>query len=254
MNYRREIRITGNKTSNSLQAAKLYVFENGDFSTSRSELLRIGKNGDYIYGIQHDLFPRNLTLDGEYYLFHDYVVYQKDNGELGAIDSNGKFLSNEETRVLHQDLLETNTLQKESPNLWNAITRFLSENNLVLVNDRFLSNRPKDYFDLYRIIRDNSSVQPKQSILDAKLRESSGYLYGFDNDHNSYWQFSIKSGQKEIITVFVVSRFGEIINRFRIDGNGYPIISPSGDVYLVEEKFEKNSQVVFLYYRVKRKW
>lgn len=255
MHFLRNIDIVKGKPEEIIQTSKLHIFYNGDFSVVRMKLYRFGSDGRIIYELPYERFPMNFSLQSKYWLYQGYVIFYQKNGEIGVIDDKGNLLDLDDILKLQQDFFRTNSFGNNSDSLSGQIRKYLQENRLLLIDNRLQSAKPQDFFGYYRVIRGVVNDKSRLSILDEKLKESSGYLYGFDDANNSYWQFTVHKGNEDIIIVYVVSEDGYIITKFRIDGKGFPVIAPNGDVYLVEKKVEQEKKlIVFNYYRVKRQW
>jgi len=149
MELEKKIKVTGSQQNIPIQSGIIYVYENGDISASRGVLSRIGSDGRTIYEIPYDQLPKNLTSQAKYWLFKNCAVFYRENGDLGAVDAKGRFLSPDEITQLRDQMNSTSSIRKESPELRDAIDNFLKQTKLVIIGNRLLTDDVAILFQYY---------------------------------------------------------------------------------------------------------
>ncbi len=237
-------------------------------------LRKIDPNGKGIFTINSKALPKSVINSHDFFALNDDVFIYNDRDLIQYIDKNGSIRSTKEAVKRLMEITSNTANAQFITKSLSVISRKTIESlqanpNYLIVGGRFYSAdffKAQAFFDKVKNVRleVQSKTVKKSSIISVNLKDFSLYhLIDYDSEHNSYWLASSGNHKNEMLSVFVYSELGELLDAFYygqyMDGNpnreAYPLtgaltaIAPSGDVY-----FLIGNEDEYTFYKVQRQW
>lgn len=210
------------------------------FGASERNFYKIDPQGNQIYAVPIETFGRFQAHQG-------YGILFPKNNHPVLVSQEGFLLSHQESKKLLQFFTGEVPFFRSNEHLSDSVLTSLIDSlntkGLYFAGRTLLAFDFKDYYQLWSTLEINTALPELSDLLDVFL--------GTDKQGNTYWYFV----NPEYTTYFfaVFNPYGRELDRFTVNiAFGQPMISPSGDMYVVYYADYINEAIWV--YRLNRRW
>lgn len=218
---------------------KIKLDEDKNLIILSKAIVKIDQQGKELFIKSLNDIDNFLISINNFQVIKNEILLEKDN-RIYLIDDKGIQKTTKDFNTLKitynkKTLQNNSTLNDEQR---NKIQKYLNENDLILYNDKLLTNNFSKFFDYFKI--NNKSI-------DINLSNFGGYdLIGYDKINNAYWNATSNG----LNTIIIINKNGKILNIFHYNVGFIQAVDSDGNLYSITFDENYENTIIWKYERV----